>query len=40
MSKEELRDSDVFSVVRDNGGTLAILAVLQDLPTASMQSID
>ena len=39
MSKQELRDSDVFRVVRDNGHTVATLALLRNLPTASMQSI-
>ena len=34
-----VRDSDVFRVVRDNVHAVAILVVLQDLPTARMQSI-
>ena len=30
MSKQELRDSDMFRVLRDNGDTVATLVVLQD----------
>lgn len=40
MSNQELHDSDVFRVVRDNSDTVATLVVLQDMPIASMQSID
>ena len=40
MSNQGLHDSDVFRVVRDNSDTVATLVVLQDMPIASMQSID